>query len=538
MRRVVLVSILILAAFLRLYDLAGNRPHLTNDEAALGYNAYTILNTGKDEHGEFLPVIFKSFGDWKPGFYVYATVPSVAALGVNEFSVRLPSALSGIIAVLLIYLISKKLFNEKIGCFAAFFLSINPWHLNFSRGAWEANLALTLLLAGIYFYLLSLKSKKFIVLSALFFALTLWTYQSAKLASLIPLLLLAVTFKKELFNINKKFIALGVLIGFLISLPVLTSLSSGKGGRLEVMSVFSYERPPEYIQKTITDQSGEKKGDWQFSVFHPEWFNFTRGIFGRYFNHFSGKFLFFEGDWSNPKHTSPNMGYFLLLDLPFLILGIYSLIKKGDKSSFFILSWLALAPMPSALSRDSIHGVRALNMVIPLTIISANGANLIFNKYKYLFFIFLVFYFFNFLYYLDAYHVHGKLTDAKYYQYGYKQVVGELSSEQYKDKKIAFAQSYDQPYIFFLFFNPDLRNKDILNEDSLYGDVGKVAKLGNIEFRNINWSGDKQQDGLVLVGREIDFPPEEINDNPDYKVNKINYPNGDTAFIILEVTRI
>jgi len=181
-----LIPILILAAALRLWGLATNPPHLAPDEAALGYNAYSILKTGKDEYGKVLPIIFKSFGDFKPGLYVYLTIPFVAAFGLNEFAVRLPSALAGVAAVWLLYSVLGLLFPGRRGLSttAAFLLAINPWHIHFSRGAWEANVSLTLTLAGIYFFLRSLREHKYLILSAVFFALTYITYQGAKLATL------------------------------------------------------------------------------------------------------------------------------------------------------------------------------------------------------------------------------------------------------------------------------------------------------------------------------------------------------------------
>ena len=111
----ILFLILALAAFLRFYQLGINPPSLDWDETAEGYNAYSILKTGRDEYGKFLPVIFKSFGDYKPGLYVYVDVPFIAALGLNEVSTRLPSALAGILSVYLIYLICNKLFDKKFG---------------------------------------------------------------------------------------------------------------------------------------------------------------------------------------------------------------------------------------------------------------------------------------------------------------------------------------------------------------------------------------------------------------------------------------
>ncbi|MBU0570240.1 glycosyltransferase family 39 protein, partial [Patescibacteria group bacterium] len=160
-----LFIILLVATFLRLWKLGSIPSHLTPDEASLGYNAYSILKTGRDEYGKFLPIIFKSFGDYKPGFYIYLTVPFVAIFGLTEFAVRLPGALAGVVAVWLIYKIVKilsfrftslqndnetrKLENGnkhslrqgqwKLEILTAFLLAVSPWHIHFSRGAWEVN---------------------------------------------------------------------------------------------------------------------------------------------------------------------------------------------------------------------------------------------------------------------------------------------------------------------------------------------------------------------------------------------------------------
>jgi len=189
-RNWMLFGIVLMAAILRLWKLGSIPPHLTPDEAALGYNAYSILKTGRDEYGNLLPIIFKSFGDFKPGLYVYLTVPFVAIFGLTEFAVRLPSALSGIIAVWLMYKIILEFFakqkdqspitnHRSLAIIAALMLSISPWHIHFSRGAWEVNVALTLTLAGIYFFLRSIEKNKFLLLSVLAFSLTLITYQGA-----------------------------------------------------------------------------------------------------------------------------------------------------------------------------------------------------------------------------------------------------------------------------------------------------------------------------------------------------------------------
>src|SRR3972149_1164642 len=98
---------------------------------------------------------------WKLGSIPPSLTPDEAALGYNEYSVRLPSATAGIITVYLIYLITKELFgNRRLPILSAFISSITPWLIYFSRGAWEANVALTLTLAGIFFFLKSFRKPK------------------------------------------------------------------------------------------------------------------------------------------------------------------------------------------------------------------------------------------------------------------------------------------------------------------------------------------------------------------------------------------
>src|SRR3990167_8742234 len=82
MNKFYFIAILVLAGFLRMYRLGDIPNGLYQDETAIGYNAYSILQTGKDEYGKTFPLYFQSFGDWKLPVYIYVTVPSVAFFGV------------------------------------------------------------------------------------------------------------------------------------------------------------------------------------------------------------------------------------------------------------------------------------------------------------------------------------------------------------------------------------------------------------------------------------------------------------------------
>ncbi|MBI4058829.1 glycosyltransferase family 39 protein [Candidatus Microgenomates bacterium] len=546
----ILFLILVIAAILRLWNLAGNPPSLTSDEAALGYNAYSILKTGRDEYGQFLPIIFKSFGDWKPGFYIYTDVPFVAIFGLNEWSLRLPGAISGIIAVWLIYLAVGELFRSKNFQFsifnfqllAALLLAISPWHIHFSRGAWEANLALTLTLAGIYFFLRAIRDRSsWFIYAAIFFGLTLITYQGAKMSTGFVVLGLALLWFKKILDIPRKVLIMGLIIGTLAAMPAIMTLFNGKAGRLEVFSVFSYPRPPEYTQ-AILDQGDEKKGDLIYFLFHSEPFNFARGILGRWMNHYSTRFLFFEGDWVHHNLGVPNAGVLLFMDIFLLIAGMIFLIRmKANPQTLFVWYWLLVSPLPSALSRDTVHAIRAFNEVIPLTIILACGAFFIISKWKKIIIsLFIPFYLANFIYFFDQYFIHAPIHNAKYWEYGYKEMVEKISRVQKNYQQIVVAQSYEQPYIYFLFYqkyDPATYQKQSKLVEGAAGklDVGFIEKLDNIQFAWPDWSRDRGKKGVLFVGNTEQIPPADSRDSTKFKVDQIKYPNGSIAFRLVEV---
>lgn len=561
-----LILLLFVAAVLRLWGLSSNPPHLTSDEAALGYNAYSILKTGRDEHGELLPVVFKSFGDWKPGLYVYLDVPFVAIFGLNEWGTRLPGALSGIIAVWLVYLLTGEIFRDKekwhypTQIFSAFFLAISPWHLQFTRGAWEAGVSLTLTIAGIYLFLRALRDKeKYLIFSALCFALTLWTYQGAKFSTTIIIVGLIVLFYRSLTKLSRGTLLKGVVLGFIISLPVLISVFEGKTGRIKVFSLLSYRRPDEYVQQFL-QQDETSKDSWQYRLYHSEPLYFVNGVIARWTHYFSGRFLFFEGDWTNKRHSVPNNGVLLVLDSIFLIVGLVVLARLAPKAQvLFLAFWLLSSPLPAALSRDEIHGVRSFSMVVPLAIIMALGASYLLlwigksNKViKAISFIFVLSYLANFIYYLDGYWVHAPFRNSQAWQYGYKQVVERVAAVKGQYSEVVVKQDYTQPYIFFLFYEKydpgkyqEAAKSSYIN--NIYGDVGFISKIDNITFRNINWSGDRLMPGkLFVVDQEVianEFVLQE--DIEDYYIKKeksrfnliekISALDGKTVFVLLGI---
>ena len=133
-RKVLIIIILLTGAILRLTWLDRSPGPVNWDEAALGYNAYSLWKTGADEYGTKWPLSLRSFDDYKPPLYAYLTAPIVGIFGLNEINTRLLSAVAGIISIGLLYLITAKLLGKRTGLFAAGLMAIEPWAIFYSRG--------------------------------------------------------------------------------------------------------------------------------------------------------------------------------------------------------------------------------------------------------------------------------------------------------------------------------------------------------------------------------------------------------------------
>src|SRR3989344_7610070 len=111
-KNLLIILIVFFAAAIRLWGLDKFPAGLNADEAAIGYNDYSLLKTGLDEHGTPWPLVFRSFDDYKPAGYFYLALPLVAALGLNIWAFRLPSALLGVLSVYFVHLLTNKLFPK------------------------------------------------------------------------------------------------------------------------------------------------------------------------------------------------------------------------------------------------------------------------------------------------------------------------------------------------------------------------------------------------------------------------------------------
>ena len=558
---ILLILISFVALLLRLWKLGEVPPSMHWDEPSWGYNAYSILKTGRDEYGNFMPLVFKAFGDWKSAAYVYLTVPSVAIFGLNEFAVRFPAALFGAISVFLIFFVFQEIFKEfekkeVVGIIASVVLAFSPWSYHYSHGAWEVNILLTFLLLGIYFFLKANEKPWFFYVSALFFGLCFYVYNSAKL--LIPLIILglALIFWNELKKIASRQLLISSLILLFMIMPVFKfTFFGGAGGRLKIMSVFSYPRSEKETAQLVKEEGGTAKS-LSYQIFHGGPHYFLRGVLGRYLNHFSPRFLFFEGDWSNPRHSVPFAGVLNFLDILFLPLGVYFLISRKVKNKQSLLLrnqnffWylLLITPLPSALSRDIIQATRSYFMIIPLAVISAFGIYFVWEKLQRfrnllkfgITTVLVLGYLFSFVYYFDQFFVHAPIQNSQEWQYGYKEAVRYVLENGKNYQKIVFTQKYGQPYIYYLFYSqydPRIYQAQAKLIENPEGDVGRVEKLDNIDFLEIYWPKDRFIKDTLFIGKPDELPEKDIITGESRLLKKIYFLNGEPAFHIVETVK-
>lgn len=554
-KNLLLIIIITIAAFLRFYQLGTNPPSLDWDEVSNGYNAYSILKTARDEYGTFLPPTFKAFGDYNPALSVYLLVPSIAIFGLNEFAVRFPSALFGTLTVLLTYFLAKKLFADSkpkfeigiignylpfrrktiqfdIPTIASLLLAISPWHLQFSRYDHEANFMVFFAILGLVLLLYSkndilpdlggsrfsrsdsddvsssasslrrgkhrgihgFKNKYwFLVLSSIAFGLAINTYHGAKLW--IPLFLIAIIFwfRKEIFNLGSRLLA-----------PVLILMIS---------------LVPMFINLTNTFVRSSSVGIFSRSD------TFSTFISG-YLSHFSPNFLFIQGD-SIGRHSVPGMGMLYVFELPLIILGLITLIKKGSTSSKFLLTWLVLAPIPAALATPTPHALRAITFLPVWSIIAAFGIKTILNvslskKIKLAIIVGLIsIAVYNVVTYLHLYYKHYPKQKAADWQDGYSQMVQFVDKIKDQYSVIAMTNYYGRPYIFVLFWSQ--------YDPHLYQTQSKDKnKFDKFEFFGESW--EKKTQGKALLVR----PAWQIPNPAPHYIKFIHDKSGDLIFRISE----
>jgi 4-amino-4-deoxy-L-arabinose transferase-like glycosyltransferase len=551
MKRVysILGLIVVFGAILRFFYLGKTPIAMEWDEVALGYDAYSILKTGRDQFGQFLPNNFRSLDDWKPPLYVYSAAIPIAIFGLTDFATRFPSAIYGTIAVLLTFFFVRELLSARpekekntIALLSSFFLAISPWHLQFSRASFETNISVTVTLAAVLTFIKGIRENRcWFIISSFLFGIALFSYHSTRVVTPLILFSLIILFRKKLPG---KKIRAGFTIIYAVFWIFFFPIAFSKDAQIRFIVTNDLKVSENQLAASGRILQDEKLGIDQGlagKIIHNRRlailnYENVQTIFKNYLSHFSPEFLFVTGD--APLHHAPGFGMMYFFDAVFLIAGIFYYIFVFRKRENLILPiWLLLAPIPAAVTWQAPHSVRAEIILPTLQIISAMGLygilntlgrewNILENIVKGIAVVFIIF---GVSVYLHQYYIHTNIELSDKWLYGRKEAVQVTESLKQNYDKVYVSLKVDMPYIFWLYYTHYDPVLYLQNGGTVSGGFADERNaFDKYEFRNFDYDQLPRSDKILVVGTPKDIPAgAEI-------LHTIYYLNGTPALLIAQ----
>lgn len=522
--------VLCIALFARMYKLSNYPVHLSMDEVSIGYNAYSILTTGRDEWGKFMPLSFESVGDYKPPVDVYLDVPSVALFGLNEWAVRFPIALLGSLSVIFLFGILRKVgFSYMVSILTGLWLALLGWHIHFSRATFGAIPGLFFFLVGLFFFLDSLETKKSTyqpIISAAGFGLSVWAYHAERLFIPIFVIVLACLFKKEILGRpkdTKRFIITTAV--FAIPFLYLSIFTPAIRSRAQATSIF---REP-----AISNALSEKYTSVGDFVFDNKLYIVGRHWFGKYLNYFDARFWFRKGLYLTPPGY-PDIGLLGYADILLVAFGFIELAKSNKKVKTMTFALMILGPLPASFTMNEQHPLRALTWLPFFCFIIALGLKYLFDRFKkyktVLAGVLVLMFVIDFSYFANIYVYHFPRYFSQAWQYGYKEIALYACANKDNYDQIFISESFGSveyftsvPQLYLAFY---CKTKPISH-------ISDDPKNG-IFIKRPSWKFDKDHyTNTLFIAAPWDFPIEEVDENQIIK--KIYFLDESLGFIFVKI---
>jgi|GEM_PF-838140 len=549
-----LIFCLVIAAIMRLPLFTHVPGGLNRDEAALGYNAYSILKTGKDEYGKFLPVTITSFGDEKLPGYVYTLVPFIDALGLNIFAIRLPSLLSGFViifemGVLALFVGRSLKFSQHtqilLSTLVMLFLAVSPWANHFSRVAYEAHLAMAFFLLGLITYISShetlvrRRQNVYMIVTAASWSFTLLTYHSYQIFMPFFVVALAIFDWQRIKKFSKTALIFSLLIGALTAGILLQSgIVQANAVKNSGITPFQKSHLAELANEYRTYLPGDNAlyerilvnpATEAVVIFAQNWISII-----------SGTFFFIQGS-GHGDHNPGNFANFPLFIAPLLGFGLLQLWENRQNPYIKRIGlWISLGMIPAALTIQPLHEIRLSPIFPAILLVSALGATILWTSIKarrlrqivgaaFLVIIALstMRIFIQYLFIIPA-HID---SNEKYHL-----LARSLAFYQKEGYPVITQSPTSSPYIWYLVenkYDPKLLQSQIERYPIDSGGFIHVKRIGNVYFETIVW------DELFLWSKKtpliLIFTPKEIGsdhrkDPRMTKLDTIVNEHGEVAY--------
>lgn len=448
---IVLLLVVVFAAFLRFYQLSSMPPSLNWDEVSHGYNAYSILKTGMDQWGVKFPLFnFRAYGDYPTTLNLYLTIPFIMIFGLTEFGIRFPHALLGTLSVVSVFFLVLGVTKKKnLALLSAFLAATGPWYVFTSRFVLQANLSVFLLVTAAALFVYRRKNRYFLALSLVVFLLTLFAYHSTRIFSPVFLIFSLFIFRRE---IKSKIIYIFAALFLILSTYILLQPSaSARANTLFILDQSAINRIDQ--ERNLTSLPSIVS---RFIYNRPVYL--VTSLAKNYVGYFSPSFLFLNGG-TQYQFSLPGFGLIFPVNIVLFYLGLIILIKKSfnDLNYLWLLGWLAIAPIPASLTNESFAVVRAMTMLpIPEILISfglvwvleripKKGRALAVGLFTFVIGISL-------FGYLSSYFGSYSKNYSWSWQYGYKEASSYISGHYGEYDKIIVTKKYGEPHEFLLFY--------------------------------------------------------------------------------------
>lgn len=325
-------AVLGVALAARVLGLATLPPGLHPDEAVMGREALALIESGRSTDGRAFPLIFSAHEgvNWFEGSYIWATVPTVALVPGIELAIRLPAVVAGLLAVVGVFLLGRRLGRPNLGLLAAGVLAVQPWAVHQSRVGLAPALEPALLTLGLALALGGIAEGRLRGATAggLFLALAVLAYAPARVV--VPLVAAALVLRSR------------VRIKAAVLAPVALALAA-------ILPYALSQRGLHHWRDIAVASPWEAARNWAV--------------------HFTPRTLF-SGEISQgfAPEGVPSLHAF---EGVLLVLGIIRAARRPDWR--WLLAWLAASPVAAACTKSSPSQVRAIFMAPVLAVLVAIG---------------------------------------------------------------------------------------------------------------------------------------------------------------------
>jgi 4-amino-4-deoxy-L-arabinose transferase-like glycosyltransferase len=502
--------IVIFGAFLYFYKISSIPNSVYDDEATIGYNAYSILTTLKDEYGKFLPIAFRFFGAYTPPLYVYLTIPLIKLFGVTAFSIRFLSAISTLFGIIIIYFFIKefKIFkNPWAKIIGSLLFAILPWTVFNARLGYEVTLGYITFAAASLFLWQGIKQQKISLLAIFLFSISTYIAHTERYLVPIFLFLFLIIFRKSIFiKKNKHNLSVSLLIILLTQIPNLFLITT--------------------------------KAFWvKNSSINTNLFVLFSDLVNQILIYFSPKTLFGLTPDINLQHSIPYQSFFYSwMVIPFFI-GLYLIFKNIQKPEIkYLLLLFLTAPIPGSLSGHFISVQRVLTLIIPMILIISLGIDFISQKIKPIFSLplFSLLIIFSLILLWRGYFIFLPKQRATWWSYGYGQL-SEIITQKQGKKFIIDNGRTGSIYMLILYYtkySPQNLQSQFSSEfiKNYYSNppFNPNYNFGNTEIRPINWKDDTLKD-VIIVGDPLAISDQQATEHCLTKEFEIKDPLGKTV---------